>query len=77
MLDSWIVNKLDSLKAHPLIILRDPKRMIQKGAFAVDGWAEQNGFTVLFCTGNLGLRDLYERMHDDPQAVLSNENRAI
>jgi hypothetical protein len=66
MIEPWIISKLDLLQTHPLIILRDPQRMIQKGAYAVDGWAEQNGFTVLFCTGNLGLRDLYERLRDDP-----------
>ncbi len=38
--------------------------MIQRGAHVVDGWAEQNGYTVLFCTGNLGLRDLYEPLRD-------------
>ena len=61
MIEPWIFSKLDLLKSRRLIILRDPQRMIQKGAYAVDGWAEQSGYTVLFCTGNLGLRDLYER----------------
>ena len=78
MLDHWIITRLNRLQAHPLIILRDPQRMIQKGAYAVDGWAEQNGFTVLFCTGNLGLRDLYERLRDDPNThfLLVDRSRA-
>ena len=60
MLEVYILQKLEALKGSPLIILRDPQRMIQRGARAVDGWADENDYTVLFCTGNLGLRDLYE-----------------
>ena len=40
--------------------------MILRGAQGVDGWAEENGYAVLFCTGNLGLRDLYEARRDGP-----------
>ena len=56
MLDSWILSKIDPLIGHPVIILRDPQRMIISGAHVVDGWAEEHGYTVLFCTGNLALR---------------------
>ncbi len=68
MLEQWIVDQLEPLAPRPLVIVRDPQRMIQKGAFAVDGWAERRGYTVLFCTGNLGLRDLYEPLRADPEA---------
>ncbi len=57
MLESYILSKLEPLKDEPIILLRDPQRMIQRGARAVDGWAEENGFTVLFCSGNLALRE--------------------
>ena len=40
--------------------------MILRGAHVVDGWAEENGQVVLFCTGNLGRRDLYEARRDVP-----------
>ena len=40
--------------------------MILRGAHVVDGWAEENGQVMLFCTGNLGLRDLYEALRDVP-----------
>lgn len=66
MLSSWILSKLDPLIGTPLIILRDPQRMIQRGAQAVDGWGEQNKYSVFFCTGNLGLRDMYEWVRDAP-----------
>jgi len=40
--------------------------MILRGAQVVDGWAEENGQVVLFCTGNLGRRDWYEALRDVP-----------
>lgn len=67
MLESWILSKITPLKSSPLIILRDPQRMILAGARAVDGWAEEHGFTVLFCNGNLALREMYEAIRHDPE----------
>ncbi len=60
MIEEWVIDKLSPLKGENLIILTDPQRMIRAGARAVDGWAKENGFTVLFCTGNLALRERYE-----------------
>ena len=68
MIEQWILDKLEPLKPAPLIILRDPQRMILRGAHVVDGWAEQNGYAVLFCTGNLGMDDLYEPLREAPDA---------
>jgi len=53
MIEEWVIDKLSSLKGENLIILTDPQRMIRAGARAVDGWAKENGFTVLFCSGAL------------------------
>ena len=66
MLDSWMLSKLEPINGCPLIILRDPQRMILRGAHVVDGWAEENGYAVLFCMGKLGLRYLYEALRDVP-----------
>jgi hypothetical protein len=52
-------------KRAPLIILRDPQRVIQPGAHVVDGWGEENGFAVLFCAGKLALREMYEAIRAD------------
>jgi hypothetical protein len=68
MIEQWILDKIEPLKPAPLIILRDPQRVIQAGAHIVDGWAEENGYTVLFCAGNLALREMYEAMRDDADA---------
>lgn len=68
MIEKWILNKLEPLKNKNTILLRDPQRMILPGARAVDGWAEENGYTVLFCTGNLALREMYEAIRNDSDA---------
>lgn len=67
VLEQWILEKLEPHKAASVLIVRDPQRMIQSGAEAVDGWAEGHGFTVLFCTGNLALREMYEAMREDTE----------
>lgn len=68
MIENWILTKLEKIKNSSPIILRDPQRMIRSGARAVDGWAEEYGYTVLFCTGNLALREMYEHVIDDSSA---------
>lgn len=60
MIERWILDKIEPHKRAPLIILRDPQRVIRRGAHVVDGWAEENGFSVLFCAVNLALREMYE-----------------
>jgi hypothetical protein len=70
MLEQWVIDKLSLLETEKLVILADPQRSIRSGTRAVDGWAKENGFTVLFCTGNLALRDMYENLRDDPTAKL-------
>lgn len=68
MIEQWILNKIEPLKRDPLIVLRDPQRMVQAGARVVDGWAEDHGYTVLFCAGNLALREMYEAVRDEAEA---------
>ena len=70
MIEEWILCKLEPLKGAPLIILRDPQRMIVPGALVVDGWAEENGYTAPFCHGNLALREIYEPIRDDPDVKI-------
>ena len=65
MLDDWIIQHLNPLRNESLVLVTDPQRMIRAGAQAVDGWAKESGFTVLFCSGNLALREMYENLRDD------------
>jgi hypothetical protein len=70
MLEQWVIDKLNPLKDERLIILADPQRMIRTGAQAVDGWAKNNGFTVLFCSGNFALRERFENLRNDLSAKI-------
>jgi len=70
MLEQWVIDKLNPLKGEKLIILADPQRMIRTGAQAVDGWAKEHNFTVLFCSGNLALREMYENLRSDRSAKI-------
>ena len=70
MLEQWVIDKLNPLKGEKLVILADPQRMIRAGAQAVDGWAKENNFTVLFCSGNLALREMYENLRNDMSAKI-------
>jgi hypothetical protein len=69
-LEQWVIAQLTPLKSEKLIVIADPQRMIRAGAQAVDGWAKDNGFTVLFCSGNLALREMYENLRNDPSAKI-------
>lgn len=66
MIEQWVLEKIEPLKQNRLIILRDPQRILQPGAHAVHGWAEENDFTAMFCVGNLALREMYEAIRDEP-----------
>ena len=70
ILEQWVIDQLNPLKGEKLILLADPQRMIRAGARAVDGWAKANGFTVLFCSGNLALREMYENLRDESSAKI-------
>lgn len=70
-ISGWIESQIEPLKGEPIIIVRDPQRMVRQGDYMLDGWAEKNGFTVLLCQRNLYLREVYERqMRDDLDARL-------
>lgn len=75
MIEKWILSKIEPHKRAPLIILRDPQRLIQSGAHVVDGRAEENGFSVLFCTGNLALREMFEAIR--PDVVPAGDTRVL
>lgn len=70
-ISNWIERQIEPLKHEPIIIVRDPQRMVRQGDYILDGWAEDNGFTVLLSQRNLYLREVYERqMRLDPDARL-------
>jgi hypothetical protein len=70
MLEQWVIDQLNLVRGENFIILADPQRMIRAGAQAVDGWAKESRFTVLFCSGNLAMREMYENLRDEPSAKI-------
>ena len=78
MIEEWILSQIEPLRRCPLVILRDPQRLIQAGAQVVDGWAEENGYTVLFCVGNMALREMYQatRADADARVLLVDRSRS-
>jgi len=70
MIDQWILEKIEPLKPASPIILQDPQRILEAGTHVVDGWAEENGYSVFFCTGNLALREMVEASRHDPDAQI-------
>jgi hypothetical protein len=75
MIEQWILDKLEKLNGSSPTIIRDPQRIIISGAQVVDGWAEEHGYTVLFCTGNLALREMYASVCAEAKAITLQENR--
>jgi hypothetical protein len=73
MLEQLVIDRLNPLKGERLIILADPQRIIRAGAQAVDGWATENVFTVLFCSGNQAMRESAQDMVSG-LAELANPN---
>ena len=67
MIESWTLEKLNPLRNERLVIVHDPQRMIRPGAMVVDGWAKKHGFTVIFPSGNLGFRDQFEQIRENPK----------
>jgi hypothetical protein len=70
MLEQCVIDQLNRLKGEKLIIAADPQRLIRVGAQAVNGWAKENSFTVVFCSSNLALREMYENLRNDPAAKI-------
>jgi len=64
------MDQRNPLKGAKFISLADPKSMIRAGAQTVDGWAKDNNFTVLFFSGLLALREMYENLRGDPEAKI-------
>jgi len=70
MIEPWLLEKLNPLKGERIILLHDPQRMIRSGAVAVDDWAKQHNFVVIFPSGNLGFRDQYEQVRGNPDVKI-------
>ena len=64
-LEEWVIEKLSPLKDERMVVLRDPQRLIRPDARAVDGWAAENHFNALLCSGNFRFRIWFEPKKED------------
>lgn len=64
------MDQRNPLKGDKFISLPDPQRMIRAGAQTVDGLGKEHNFTVLFFSGLLALREMYENLRGDPEAKI-------
>ncbi|MEI7557059.1 hypothetical protein [Candidatus Chlorohelix sp.] len=65
-LQSWVLEKLETIKESPNILVRDPLGTIPREDRQVGNFAITNGFMPLWATTNLAFRQLYELAKADP-----------
>ncbi len=66
MLESWIETKLENLKNHERILVRDPLHILPEASALLNSFAKANNFTVIVASTNLVFRELYEKACVDP-----------
>lgn len=66
MLRDWVRSKLEPIKDHRRVLVRDPARLISEHDGSVHVFAKENGFSVIVASTNLVFRELYEQAAADP-----------
>ena len=61
MILPWIINKLETMKDEPVVLVRDALRLLPENEGAVHRFAKANGFTVIIASTNLVFRYLLEK----------------
>jgi hypothetical protein len=65
MLRAWVLSKLEPVKDHKRVLVRDPARLISEHDGSVHVFAKENGFSVIVASTNLVFRELYEQAAAD------------
>lgn len=66
MLREWFLSKLEPVKDHKRLLVRDPARLISEHDGSLHVFAKENGFSVIVASTNLVFRELYEQAAADP-----------
>lgn len=86
MIESWILEKLDAWGQVPMVILRDPLRMIRAGARTVCGWIEENetrvprkdprdaGEGMTNCEHGISWRGLAQAANEESSPMMGNDS---
>ena len=60
VLHDWFLNRLDAVKEHDRLLVRDPLHLLRSADSLIHSFAKENGFTVIIAGTNLVFRDLLE-----------------
>src|SRR5688500_1402496 len=56
----WVFSKLNSLKDHSNVLIRDYLHLLPEADNAIHNYARENDYTVIVSATNLVFRELYE-----------------
>jgi hypothetical protein len=58
--EAWTLGKLAPLAEERRVLVRDPLRLLPETSAAIDGYAREQGYTVVVASTNLAFRYLYQ-----------------
>ena len=61
MIADWVLEKLQTLKEEPMLLVQDSLRLLPDADGAVHRFASDHGFTVIIAATNLAFRELFEK----------------
>ena len=67
MLRTWLLGKLEPLRNHTRVLVRDPLHLLAPQDGALHAFARDHAFTVIVASTNLVFRELYEQALADPE----------
>jgi hypothetical protein len=67
MLKEWALSKLERVKDHKYVLVRDSLRLLLGGEGIIHNFGTKEGFTVIIASTNLVFRELYEQYLSDPE----------
>lgn len=67
MLKEWALSKLERVKEHKYILVKDHFRLLSGGEGIIHNFGTKEGFTVIIASTNLVFRELYEQYLSDQE----------
>ncbi len=67
MLKEWALSKLERVKEHKYVLVKDHFRLLSGGEGIIHNFGTKEGFTVIIASTNLVFRELYEQYLSDQE----------
>ncbi len=67
MLREWALGKLETVRDHDNVLMKDPLHLLPEADASLHGFARENGYTVIVASTNLAFRELYENAVADEE----------